>query len=544
MGAAVHELPFLPRFKSAVPQDVTFDSQHSNFTFAAGPVQVTASFLSPVIPMDTCRSSIPLSYLTTSVQSTDGKPHTVKFYSDVNAAWIDVHAEGEITWDIYKGAVPTSEAGNGTSNGTSPDDLYSWISQRNTQVLFGEQKDFPTWGNFTYSTSPMGAVNFTFQSGATDAVRFAYLNNTWSLAEPAVPPFGNREPVFAFAHDFGSVESASVRYTVGSIQDPVVRYLHKGGISALTPWWRHCYGELHDMIHFHWDDFHQAQALGDAFDAQLRADVETFYEDNAEIPVYTNSTPGKPTAKGNGTDQYGQQYKFDPDTAYGFLDPVNFTGIAVPYASEADSYYAIVALSARQIMGGYVYAVPPETEASSAAGGAAGGAAGRAARPGDPLMFQKEISSNGNTNTVDVLYPASPFFLYANPALLRHLLQPLYEFQEGGLYPRGYCIHDLGAHFPNATGHIDGDDEYMPVEESGNFILMTYAYYKFTGDAAYLRDHYALLTRFADYLVRFSLVPASQLSTDDFAGTLANQVSRSSRVFSLVPFFCRFWIDG
>lgn len=26
------------------------------------------------------------------------------------------------------------------------------------------------------------------------------------------------------------------------------------------------------------------------------------------------------------------------------------------------------------------------------------------------------------------------------------------------------------------TGHVEGNDEYMPVEESGNMILMTYAY--------------------------------------------------------------------
>ncbi len=33
-------------------------------------------------------------------------------------------------------------------------------------------------------------------------------------------------------------------------------------------------------------------------------------------------------------------------------------------------------------------------------------------------------------------------------------------------------MHDLGAHFPNATGHADGNDEYMPVEECGNILIM------------------------------------------------------------------------
>lgn len=86
-------------------------------------------------------------------------------------------------------------------------------------------------------------------------------------------------------------------------------------------------------------------------------------------------------------------------------------------------------------------------------------------------------------------------------------------------------MHDLGTHFPNATGHVEGDDEYMPVEESGNMILMTYAYYKFSGDAGFVQQHYAKLQQFAQYLVEFSLTPGKQLSTDDFAGQLVNQTN-------------------
>lgn len=118
-----------------------------------------------------------------------------------------------------------------------------------------------------------------------------------------------------------------------------------------------------------------------------------------------------------------------------------------------------------------------------------------------------------------------PFFLYANPQLLKYNLNPLYYNQEGGFYPNGYSMHDLGSHYPNATGHVEGDDEYMPVEESGNMLLMTYAYYKFSGDSDYLRDHYAQLRKWAAYLIEYSLIPGIQLSTDDFAGQLVNQTN-------------------
>ncbi|OTA98868.1 hypothetical protein M426DRAFT_42491, partial [Hypoxylon sp. CI-4A] len=461
MGTVINDLPELSYFNTTTPLEVRFDSQFSNFTFLAGPVIITASFFSPVTPKDICRTSIPLSYLTVSVQSNDGHPHHVQFYSDVNAQWIGLGNEFDIIKEFHTGPVN----GNGTSNTT--DSPSSWILRPRYPSLFAEANQIPRWGNFSYSTSSHGASNFSYQSGSATSVRFGFINNRAlnNDAGSITRGFGNQEPVYAFAHDMGDVVETSVRYTIGSIQSPSIRYLHKGGLSNLAPWWEKCYGEMHDMIRFHWNDFDTVAALGNEFESQLRAD--------------------------------------------------NATGVAVPYVSEAESYYAIVALSARQVMGAYVLAVPPSDPNSSSA----------EADTVEPLMFQKEISSNGNMNTVDVLYPAAPFFLYANPTLLKYILQPLCELQEGAFYPNTYSTHDIGAHFPLATGHVEGTDEYMPVENSGNFILMAYAYYKFTGDATWLTNHYSLLAQFAQYLIDFSLIPSAQLSTDDFAGELANQTN-------------------
>ncbi|KAI0886577.1 DUF1793-domain-containing protein [Annulohypoxylon maeteangense] len=473
MGSVINDFPELSYFNTTVPLEVRFDSQFSNFTFLAGPVIITTSFFSPVIPKDICRSSIPLSYLTTTVQSSDGKPHHVQFYSDVNAQWIGLGNEYDIIKEFHTGPVN----GNGTGNTT--DTPTSWILRPRYPSLFAEANQIPRWGNFSFTTSPVGASNFTYQSGSATSVRFGFVNNRRlnNDAGSVTRGFGNQEPVYAFAHDMGDVLETSVRYTIGSIQSPSVRYLHKGGLSNLAPWWEKCYGGMHDMISFHWNDFNTAAALGREFETKLRRDINIFYR---------------------GT--------------YGYLEPGNGTGLAVPFISEAESYYAIVALSARQVMGAYVFAVPPSVPNSSDSSI-------------EPLMFQKEISSNGNINTVDVLYPASPFFLYANPTLLKYIMQPLLELQEGDFYPNTYSTHDIGAHFPLATGHVEGTDEYMPVENSGNFILMAYAYYKFTGDARWLTAHYELLSQFAQYLIDFSLVPSAQLSTDDFAGELANQTN-------------------
>ncbi|EAU30850.1 hypothetical protein ATEG_08718 [Aspergillus terreus NIH2624] len=145
---------------------------------------------------------------------------------------------------------------------------------------------------------------------------------------------------------------------------------------------------------------------------------------------------------------------------------------------------------------------------------------------GNEYLFLKEISSNGNMNTVDVIFPAYPIFLYTNPQLLTFLLKPHFEIQEGGLYPNKYSMHDIGSHFPNATGHGDGKDEEMPLEECGNMIIMALAYHHVADDAgAYIQQHYQILNQWASYLIQYALYPAEQLSTDDFAGRMTNQTN-------------------
>lgn len=136
-------------------------------------------------------------------------------------------------------------------------------------------------------------------------------------------------------------------------------------------------------------------------------------------------------------------------------------------------------------------------------------------------LFLKEISSDGNMNTVDVVFPAYPIFLYSNPEFLRLVLDPLYENQEAGKYPNAYAMHDLGSNYPNATGHSDGKDEAMPLEECGNMVIMTLAYAMKTDNVDYLHAHYEVLNKWTGYLVKDALYPANQISTDDFAGSLA-----------------------
>ncbi|KAI0206870.1 glutaminase GtaA [Astrocystis sublimbata] len=171
-------------------------------------------------------------------------------------------------------------------------------------------------------------------------------------------------------------------------------------------------------------------------------------------------------------------------------------------AAAGQDYLTITSLSVRQAFGGLQF-----TGTDS-----------------DPVVFLKEISSNSDIQTVDVIFPAIPLILYTNPYLLNYLLKPLFLNQENGHYPKSSAIHDLGT-FPLAKGYPDGSDEPQPLEECGNMIIMVLAYAQRTLDTDYLDQHYEILTKWAGYLVDESLIPADQISTDDFAGSLANQTN-------------------
>ena len=422
---------------------------HTRYAFAAAGIRLEVTFFSALLPQELDVMSRPVTYLTWSAVSTDGKPHQVEIMLDADANIAVNDAATPVTWSRTR---------------TKQLTLLN-VGSRDQAVLnrSGDRIRID-WGYFHLGI-PDGVPSTTalshdsLASFATDGT----LPDTDNLAMPALAGARGQAIHLAAAFPLGQVGATPVKRHVvlGYTEGYAIEYLGR----KLRPYW---------------------QRNGMTESAMLNA-AEVEYEALEQRGTKFDDEVMKHMASIGGAD-------------YEYLTSLAFRQTIAAHKLVADA-------------------------------------------DGTPMFFSKENDSNGCIDTVDVTYPSSPFFLYFNPKLLEAQLEPLMHYAALPRWRFPFAPHDLGT-YPLANGQVYGggeltEDNQMPVEESGNLLILIAALGRAEGNWDFARKYMPQLKQWAAYLEEKGLNPENQLSTDDFAGHLAHNTNLSIKAIEALGSFAQ-----
>ncbi len=407
---------------------------HTRYTFEAAGIRLTLTFFTPSLPQDLDALSRPVTYLTWTLTSTDGRSHSAVLFLDVSPLVAVNSADEDMTWGRFK------EAGL---------DVLS-VGSRDQRILNRAGDDLRIdWGHF-YLAAP-ASENATLAASPHSITEFLHSGSLPDddMEMPRQPRDGAAHLAAALLVDVPSGGAVNRHILLAYDENYSIEYLGR----KLRPYWRRNGQTAAEMLVMAESQYGELETRGKRFDDELTADLTT---------------------------------------------------------AGGSAYAELGALAYRQTHAAHGFAADVD---------------------GTPMLFPKENFSNGCISTVDVIYPSAPFFLLFSPVLLEAQLKPVLEYSALPRWKWPFAPHDLGT-YPLADGQVYGggektEEDQMPVEESGNMLILIDALGRRQGNWRLAEAYWPQLTKWAEYLRAKGLDPENQLSTDDFAGHLAHNANLS-----------------
>lgn len=401
-------------------------------------IELRVEFMTPAFPDDMKVMARPVTYLTWTAKSRDGRSHDVTLYFDASGTLATNDPGEQVLW----------------SRGTITGLHLLRIGTQAQQVLqrFGDNVRID-WGWFYIAvpqseTAEVAAGN---QSYRQTFLAIGNLSESDDLEGPRTPQSHHPPaPALNVALPLGSVGTSPVsRHLLLAYDDLYsVEYMQR----RLLPYWRTEFPTFAGMLEAAEEQYSALEKRAETYDAALQADM---------------------------------------------------------VRAGGPEYAAIATLAFRQAIAAHKLVEDD----------------------GTPFFMPKENFSNGSISTVDVIYPSAPMFLLLNPKLVEAQLEPVLRYAETTRWKFPFAPHDLGV-YPLANGQLYGGGEenevnQMPVEESGDILILVAAMEHAEHKTDFAQRYWPLLTKWADYLMANGLDPDNQLSTDDFAGHLAHNANLS-----------------